>query len=316
MHVRSVASALLGLMIIAVSASAQTHPLRGPEPDQPVKPQFPVLIQRAPQQTVAPQPNPQQPPNAPFTLTPQDEAQVDRVLKLWEERNRGIKTFDCRFKRWIYDLVFSPPEPNEPLKPKFVEVGVLRYQAPDRGLFRLDSSEKEGKEVALDESRAEHWISDGKSIFEFSPAKKQLIEHKVPKELQGKAIADSPLPFLFGAEAQKLKQRYWIRIVTPPTEQNQIWLEAFPRYQQDAANWHHALFVVSTQKMEPYALKITQPNEKDYTAYQFFEIVVNDPLRLFKGDPFRAYTPLGWQRVVEPAPSAAQARRQPEDGQR
>ena len=54
--------------------------------------------------------------------------------------------------------------------------------------------------------------------------------------------------------------------------------------------------------MEPYALNIVQPNGKDQTVYQFFDIVVNDPLRLFKGDPFRAFTPLGWQKIVQPAP--------------
>jgi TIGR03009 family protein len=312
MHVRLVVSAWLVLTAVATSALAQTHPLRGPEPDQPVRPRLPVLTPRAPRQPAA---QPEQPPRPPFTLTPQEEAKVDQVLKLWEDRNRGIKTFDCRFKRWIYDLVFNPPEPNKPPQPKFIELGVIRYQAPDRGLFRLDASEKDGKEVSLDNSRAEHWICDGKSIFQFCPDKKQLIEHKVPKELHGKAIANSPLPFLFGAEAQKLKERYWIRIVTPSNVRDQIWLMAYPRYQQDAANWHHAVFVIDAKKMEPNALQIIQPNEKDYTSYKFSEIVINDPLRLFKGDPFRAYTPLGWRRIVEPAPGT-QARRGPDDGQR
>ena len=62
--------------------------------------------------------------------------------------------------------------------------------------------------------------------------------------------------------------------------------------------------------MSPFALKLIQPNKKDYMVYQFFDIVVNDPLRLFKGDPFRAFTPLGWQRIVE-EPPAAQAIRVP-----
>ena len=65
--------------------------------------------------------------------------------------------------------------------------------------------------------------------------------------------------------------------------------------------------------MEPYALKLVQPNGKDYMAYTFFDTVVNDPFRLFKGDPFRAYTPLGWQRIVE-QPPAAQARRPANSG--
>ena len=170
--------------------------------------------------------------------------------------------------------------------------------------------------MPIDDTRAEHWICDGKSIFEYSPAKKQLIEHKLPPELQGKAIANSPLPFLFGAEAKKLKQRYFIRIVTPPDVKDQIWLEAYPRFQQDAANFHHAHSLSPRKEMSPFALKLVQPNGKDYTVYQFYDIVVNDPLRLFKGDPFRPSRRWAGRRSSSRAAGPAQARRPPEDGQR
>jgi TIGR03009 family protein len=184
-------------------------------------------------------------------------------------------------------------------------------------MIRTDMTEKEGQMVPIEDNRAEHWISDGKSIFEFNHTKKQLVEHKLPPELQGKAIANTPLPFLFGAEAQKLKQRYFIRLVTPGGVNGQIWFEAFPRFQQDAANFHHAQFIINAQDMSPFALKLIQPNEKDYMVYQFFSIVVNNPLRLFQGDPFRAYTPVGWQKIVEEPPAPTQAARpQQADGQR
>ena len=32
---------------------------------------------------------------------------MDRVLNLWEQHNRDVKTFECEFKRWVYDLVFA-----------------------------------------------------------------------------------------------------------------------------------------------------------------------------------------------------------------
>ena len=295
---------VLGLLVMAVPAWAQTQPLPpvGPTggamgPDQPVPPQLPRLVLRSPQ-PAAQEPRPQPPPSPPFVLSPQEEAELDRVLNLWEERNRDIKTFDCRFKRWIYDVVFGPPN-----QPKFVDLGVIKYAKPDRGLFRIDSTEKDGKEVGIDDARAEHWVSDGKSIFIYSPGKKQLIEQQLPPALQGKAIADGPLPFVFGAEAKKLKERYWIRLL--PSQKDQLLLEAFPRHQQDAANFHHAQFIITADKMEPYALNLVQPNGKDHTAYQFFDIVANNPLRIFKGDPFRAFTPLGWQKIVQPAPPAA-----------
>jgi TIGR03009 family protein len=232
--------ALFGFAAMAMTlpALAQTHPLRGPQPsgsaaapDQPARPQTPTLVQRVRQVPVE-QPTP---PKPPFTLTPQEEAQVDRVLKLWEDGNKKIKTFDCKFKRWIYDFVFAPPEPNKPIAPKFIEMGVIKYAAPDKGLFRVELTEKGGKEALIEDSRAEYWISDGRSIFEYkyTATPKQLIEHKLPPELQGKAIADSPLPFLFGADAQKLKQRYFLRILAPPANvKDQICLEAYPRFQQ------------------------------------------------------------------------------------
>ena len=141
-----------------------------------------------------------------------------------------------------------------------------------------------------------------------------MIVHKLPPERQGKAIADGPLPFLFGSTADMLKRRYFIRIVTPAGVPGQVWLQAYPRFQQDAANFHHAHFII-TDKMEPYALEMIQPNEKDKIVYRFYDIVINDPLRMFRGDPFRAAKPLGWLSIVEESASA-QARSFPNDSRR
>ena len=98
-------------------------------------------------------------------------------------------------------------------------------------------------------------------------------------------------------------------------------MEAYPRFQQDAANFYHATFVISTKDLSPYALMLVQPNGKDITNYQFYHIVVNDPLGgFFKGDPFRPFTPKGWQFVPDqPPPPAAphpQAMRPVASGQR
>jgi TIGR03009 family protein len=301
----------------------QQYPDRGPGPpggpagpDQPVQPRIPTITPRA--ETPPPQqPAPPQVPRAPFTLSPPEEAQLDQVLTQWERRNQQIKTFDSQFKRWTYDVVFA--DPQKPLQPKFVEIGTLRYAAPDKGLFRLDKEERDGKELPIDNARAEHWLCDGKSVFEYVPSQKKVKEHKLPPELQGKAIANSPLPFLFGAEAKNLKQRYFIRLVTPQDVQGQTWLEAHPRFQGDAANFHHAIFIITTQTMLPYALRIVQPNGKDYMVYQFFDSVPNAPWRPFQGDPFRPFTPFGWQMIPDNGPQQQPpplARRPMSDGRR
>ena len=67
--------------------------------------------------------------------------------------------------------------------------------------------------------------------------------------------------------------------------------------------------------MEPFALQMYQPNGKDKIVYQFYSTVINDPMRLFRGDPFRASKPFGWSSTVE-EPPAPQARRLPNDGRR
>lgn len=320
MPLRFISHTLLVLILTAAFASAQQYPPNNggyPQPsgqnvqqDQPVQPQTPT-IERRNAQPGQPQPS-QQPPALPpgFPLTKEQEAQVDQVLNLWEKRNLDVKTFDSRFKRWVYDTVFGRPD-----QPRFVELGVVKYASPDRGMFKVDTAEKNGQEVAIEDARAEHWVSDGKAIIEFSHVKKQKIVHKLPPEMQGKAIADGPLPFLFNSDAKKLKQRYFLCIVTPRDVQGQIWLRAYPRFQQDAANFRYAEFIISAQKMEPYALNLIQPNGKDRVVYQFFEIVINDPLRMFRGDPFRPSTPIGWQSIVE-EPQGAQAQRAPNDGRR
>jgi TIGR03009 family protein len=315
MQFRTIAFLLIAVVSMSAVAAGQQYPPSGNYPppasgnvqqpgvQQPQQPGMQSMQQR-----------PAQPPPLPpgFPLSQQEQAQVDQVLALWEKRNHEVKNFDCRFKRWIYDTVFGKPD-----EARFVEIGALKYSAPDKGMFRVDTAEINRQEVPIDPRRAEHWVSDGKSIIEFDHVKKQMIVHKLPPESQGKAISETPLPFLFGSEAKNLKERYFIHIVTPREVQGQIWLEVYPRTQHDAANFHHAQFIITAQGMMPYALKLIQPNEKDYVVYQFFQIVPNDPMpKIFSGDPFRPTTPFGWQKIVEEPQGAAQVRRPPNDGRR
>jgi TIGR03009 family protein len=294
-------SAVLALGLIAGSALAQQivpqgggSPRPAGNPDQPVAARLPTLERREPQTQLpnAQSPNAQPPlaqqtSPAPFQLTPEEEQQVDRVLQAWEKRSAAVKTFECNFTRFTYNLVFG--QPDQPI----VDTGVIRYGSPDKGLYQVDGE------------RAEQWICDGKSIFEYNYPKKQLIERTLPPELQGRAIANGPLPFLFGAQAQQLKQRYWIRIITPPANRAQeTWLEVYPRFQQQAADFSKADLILTNQNMVPAALQLHSLNGKDRTAFAFEKIVINDPMGWLKSDPFRASKPLGWEKIVEQTPVA------------
>jgi TIGR03009 family protein len=289
----------LALLLSAAPAVAQNMQWRGTPPgasarsmpDQPVVPQDPALQPAQPQgptQQAPVQGPPQaaQPIQPPFMLTPGEQSQLDEILKAWEKSSSAVKTFECNFIRLEYNLTFG-----NGVKPAAKDDGRLKYAAPDRGLY------------VIDQTRPEKWICDGQSIYEYDYSTKLLTEHKLPPELQGSAIADSPLPFLFGASAKKLKERYFLRNITQPNiQQSEIWLQSLPRFQREKANFDEALLVLDAVSLQPKALRIYMPGRQTFYTYVFTEIKVNDPFGFLRGNPFHASTPFGWRRMVAGAP--------------
>jgi len=282
-------------------------------PDQPVIPPEPSLRRRTDEErssqpglapgAMAPQAGPPQPPPPPFTLTPAEETRLDRVLLFWEQSSQNVKTFRCKFTRWEYTPVWG----NQPRQ----DEGELRYTAPDKAVYAIEGGR------AREDKREEKWICDGKSIFQYDFQKKQVIEHRLPPELQGKSIANGPVPFLFGAKAEQLKRRYWLRIVTPPDAKNEVWLEAHPRTIEDAQSfkWAEVILAVRENEVQPSAVQVYHPNGKDRTVYAFRDVVVNKPdLRHVFEDPFHARVPSGWQKVLEEAPQLPSAAQRPAPG--
>jgi TIGR03009 family protein len=246
-------------------------------------------------------------PKEPFTLTEAQQKLLDQVLLKWEKQSDKVKTFSCTFTRWEYDQVFGNPADKYK---KSEGQGEIRFKAPDTGLYLVKSLQEfdPGKKVVKPKTEGlDHWTCDGKAIWEYNAEKKQLIERRLPAELQGKAISEGPLPFVFGAKAEQLKRRYWLRDVTPVEEVGQkIWLEAIPRFQQDAANFRRATIILNDEDCMPFALSIQLPGGKSNTDYLFASGKTNG---LFSALDF-AYPKLsplmiagGWKHVVEEAPA-------------
>jgi TIGR03009 family protein len=276
----------------------------------------------------AKEPKPEPPP---FRLTAEEEKSVDRALERWEQWNAGVKTFQCGFKRWTYDVVFA--DPSKPLQPKFIELGTITFAAPDRCRFRVHAMEVGDTERPIEDSRAEHWFFNGESIWEYARSKKMVIEHRLPPELQGTRLVDGPLafafpataiaslfhsgsslpatPFPFAAHAKEIKQRYYIREVTPAGRADEIWLEAFPRSAELDCLCHRMVLIFRASDMRPYALRIVAPNGKDYTVYQFYDFVLNAYDATVNGKPLsgdeelRPIVPKGWQLIPDSTPPAA-----------
>jgi TIGR03009 family protein len=275
--------------------------------------------QAAPQTNVAPGQRPAQPADgvakniavvAPFKLTEAQQKLLDQILLKWEKQSDKVKTFKCTFTRWEYDAAFGNPKKSGE---KSEGRGQIKYRAPDCGEYVIESLNEFDAATGVTRPKTEgldHWTCDGKAIFEFNAEKKLLIERRLPPELQGKAISDGPLPFIFGAKAEQLKRRYWMRDTTPKEQIGKtIWLEAIPKYQQDAANFQSATVILNDADCMPQGLRIFLPGGKANTDYAFDSAKTNDLTAVFDflaPNLSPAMRIKGWKHVVEDDGSGSQ----------
>lgn len=264
-------------------------------------------------QGAAPQQRPQRPqqPAAP-QLSPEAAAALDRLLTAWESRNSAVKTWSCDFYKWEYNA-FGPVGPSGDRLAFAESTGEIKYAMPDKGLFRVKESKQWNAQTSRYEQRpgdsGEHWVCNGTSIYEFRHGDRQLRETKLPPEMRGKAISDGPLPFVFGAKADTLKKRYVMRLLpTPAGVTDQVWLEALPRTQADAANFSKVELILGARDLIPFAIRIYKPGGQDQDVYQFIQTtsLIDKGLDLIR-DFSKPVTPLGYTFILEDGAAAASA---------
>lgn len=255
---------------------------------------------------------------APFQITQPEAEYIDRILGFWEFRSGKVHHYEAQFKRWEYDSTFGPADQH-----KTYSEGVVKYEQPDKGMFQVNkilhwTAPKEQGQQPTYEERAgevmEHWVCDGKTIFEFDVAQKKLKEYPLPPEQQGQAITNGPLPFLFGAKKQEIQERFYLRVSTPKEVSDQYWLEAWPKYPEDAANYRFIEIIIDQQEFLPLAISVYdrafdpqgQPPNTTRTVYEFADRKVygegglaSNLLQPFRRSFFQPQLPSGWQRVVE-----------------
>jgi len=243
------------------------------------------------------------PPAQPPALSPPEQAALDQLLAAWEARNNAVRTWSCTFHKWEYNA-WSPADAGGDRLAFAESAGELKYAAPDKGLFRVRESKQWNPEARRYEIRSgeagEHWVCNGESIFEFRHSERQLRETKLPPEMRGKAISDGPLPFVFGAKADTLRKRYWMRIITPPEVRDQVWLEALPRFQADAANFSKVELILQARDLMPFAIQIYKPGGQDRDVYQFDPrtSLIDKGLDMFR-DFAKPTTPFGYKYILE-----------------
>jgi len=224
----------------------------------------------------------QKAPQQPFPpLSTAQQAKLDGVLTRWEAQSQATKTLDCSFTRWHYDL-FAAPAGIHATRAD----GELKYAAPDKGLFRVDSlvffnGMKEGKPQfkAQEGQYGEHWVCNGQALIEFDRSQKLCKVQELPPQMRGKAILNSPLPFVFNLDAKKIKERYWVRLTEAP-KPGIILVEAWPKRQEDRAQYKLVQVALNEQTLMPQALLMYAPNFDQKTApkwdhYEFSSVKRN-----------------------------------------
>lgn len=252
-------------------------------------------------------------------LGPEHEKYLDQILNHWQVSSADIKRYRCNFTRWEYDAVFVARDPKTgELPAKTQSRGIIKYSAPDKGMFKVEStlyyqapqSEKDkARYVPHTDDKGEQWICDGKSIYAFDHQKKQLIQSELPPEMHGRAIVDGPLPFMFGADAAKIKQRFWLRVITPKEAKEEYWLEAVPKTRTDAANFKMLHIIIDYKDYLPKAMAMFDRNydpvkNPSCTNYVFEDRATNwndtlDKLNVFNREFWEPATPFNYKKVVE-----------------
>jgi len=299
-----------------------------PEFAQRVKQQYDAQLaaeQQGAQHRVAQRPFPQ--------LPPEQEKYLHNLLDYWQQSSDQVKQYICDFQRFEYDTAivnYRDPGSNQ-LAAHSIATGQIRYAAPDRGYFETTNmmdfkappkAPGQDADYARRDSSGplEKWICDGRNIYEFDFDAKRLYETEIPKNMQGDGLANSPLPFLFGANKALLLDRYWVRVITPEGATNEYWLEAFPKRVEDARNYSKIEIIIAEQDFLPKAMHVYSPQydpKKNNYGSRYFAFgnrrvnAKSSQIQDFFGIFVRPQTPItgGWKRVTRTALEQQQATR-------
>lgn len=259
---------------------------------------------------VASQGNPANPAAAPAgqpfpALSPAAQAQLQQLLNDWEQQSKGTKTLECTFTRWHYDMFAAPPGVHATRAD-----GVIKYAAPDKGLFRVDrlvffmGMDDKNQPIYKEQPGqfGEYWVCNGEQLIEFDRSNKQCRIQDLPPNMRGQQIFNSPLPFVFNLDAQQIQQRYWVRQVEAPAADIVV-VEAWPKRQEDRAQYKLVQIALDAKTFLPRALLMYAPNFHKVNApkwdhYEFQDMkrnAIGASVQKFMGNFIPEKPPASWK---------------------
>jgi len=205
--------------------------------------------------------------------TPEAEAYLDQVLKHWENSTADIQRYSCLFTRWQYNSTENfvdelAKKVGRDIRTVHVSAssGELKYMAPDQGMFKIDlllklsgqlDAKNQPEYKSYENSFGEWWLCDGERVYEYDRSAKECRRFTMPPELKGAGILESPMPFMFGVKAEKVRARYWVRALAPVKDEQGkelLVIEAYPKFQSDAVNYDHVQIYLDRELSLPARL--------------------------------------------------------------
>ena len=255
---------------------------------------------------VAPQPTLLPPP---FELSQNDQFRLNEFLSHWENFGKGIKRVSCNVHVREFDGGVFNQSSKVPMSHTW---GQFRYISPNKLLYHIRGEysyiAKAGEEPQPEwkaSSNESKIVYDGKSLTQYDFRKKVATVFPIIEEEWNDDLSmDGPFPLFFIANAKKLQDRFYLRIVTPADKvQTDVWIEAFPRYPGDAQEFKSIIVLLRLSDLQPYHLRRTRINGKSYSDLEFQDVTIN------KGFwNIEASVDLGWKKTTE-APISLRQRR-------
>ena len=139
---------------------------------------------------------------------------------------------------------------------------------------------------------------------------------ELPKDLQGKAIADGPLPFMFGASTESIKKRFWIREIPQEAKGAPYHLEMLPKGRGET--FSRIRIKLDSKRFLPTEMVLYDLNGQGRSSYAFRNLQTNSPkhkVGAFLNTFIAPKLPRGYEQVVHNVPPAAQQPAQPRQAQ-
>ncbi len=221
-----------------------------------------------------------------YTPTEDELKQLDDFLVRWEEFGKNVKRVSCEVHMREFDGVLQ----QNSKRPVAHTWGQFRFISPNKLMYHI-----RGEFVYTDEKPEGEWkegqnewmiVLNSKEFIQYDYKNKKVIVFPVASEEQDMDLTmdNGQFPLFFVAKADSLKDRFYMRIITPANKQkDEVWIEAFPRYARDAQQFRSITVILGMKDLQPTYMRRLGVNGKSRTDLTFKNVSVNKGLWKIEG---------------------------------